>query len=259
MKKRTKQTALKEIDNIISQISEVSKSGRGSEKHIRWWTNTARIIEEIFGAKSRYYLTLSAYTWSERGSRIYYGWDINSEIDASHEQAFQKQLRQAKGLLLAARDELSSSSISDVYKGKNTAPESSMLIKIMSLIDTKLRKLIRNTPTKEKEIQDIFENLLVVTDIEYEREAPSITYSSKKYIPDFSFIKLDLVIEIKLCTSTTTEKALISQINDDILAYQTKFGNIIFIIYDIGQIRDTAKFSQSFESNDKVIIKIVKH
>jgi hypothetical protein len=259
MKKWSKEAALKEIDNIISQISEVSKSGRGSEKHIRWWTNTGRIIEEIFGAKSRYYMTLNSYTWSETGARIYQGWDINAEIAASHEHAFLKQLNQAKGLLLAARDELSSSNISDVYQGKNTAHESSLLIKILSLIDTKLRKLIRIMPNKEKEIQDAFENLLVVADIEYEREAPSITYSSKRYIPDFSFTELDLVIEIKLCTSTTTEKALISQINDDILAYQTKFGNIIFIIYDIGQIRDISRFTQSFENNDKVIIKIVKH
>lgn len=259
MKHWTKATALKELDNLISQIEIVGKSGRGSEQHIRWWTNAGRITEEIFGGKSRYYLTISSYSWSERGARIFQGWDINAEIDASHERAFLNQLFQAKGLLMAAKDELLSSNLEEVYQGKNTAPESSTLIKILSLIDNKLRKLIHETPTKEKSIQDVFENLLITTDIQYERESPSITYSSKKYIPDFSFGKLDLIVEIKLCTNTTTEKALIPQINDDILAYQTKFGNLIFVIYDIGQIRDAYKFSHSFENNDKVIIKIVKH
>jgi hypothetical protein len=259
MKKWTKDSALKEIENLISHIPEVSNSGRGSDIHTRWWANSLRIIEEIFGAKSRYYLTLSSYSWSVTGTRIYHGWDINAEINAAQESEFRKQLKQAQGLLLAAKDELNDSKIEDVYQGKNTASETSQIIKIISLIDNKLRKLVRVIPTKEKEIQDMFENLLIMTDLQYEREGPSITYSSKKYIPDFSISKLDLIIEIKLCTAITTEKGLISQINDDILAYQTKFGNLIFIIYDVGQIRDISKFSKSFENNDRVIIKIIKH
>lgn len=259
MRKWTKESAIKELNNAISQIDAVASLGRGSDQHIRWWTNTSRIVEEIFGRKSTYYLTMSSYTWTETGTRIYRGFDLNSEIDAHNQRVFRDQLKQAKGLLLAAKDHLSSSDLSDVYQGKNTAPESSLLIKILSLIENKLRKVIRNIPDKERIVQDVFENLLISTDIQYERENPSIEYSSKKYIPDFSFHQLDLIVEIKLCTETTKEKSLISQINDDILAYQTKFGNLIFVIYDIGQIRDINKFSHSFENNDKVIIKIVKH
>jgi len=259
MNKKSKENALKELEHIISQIDIVAKSGRGSEQHIRWWTNSLRIVEEIFGLKSSYFNTLSSYSWTETGTRIYRGWDMNSEIEVQNERAYKKQLIQAKGLLLAAIDHLSNSELSDVYQGKNTAPESSMLFKILSLIENKLRKLIREVPNREKNVQDAFENLLISTDILYERENPSIEYSSKKYIPDFSFNQLDLIVEIKLCTETTTEKSLISQINDDILAYQTKFGNLIFLIYDIGQIRDISKFSHSFENTDKVIIKIVKH
>jgi hypothetical protein len=259
MKQWTKKSALMELDNIISQIPSIMISGRGSEEHIRWWANSGRIIEEIFGGKSSYYVTFKAYNWSVKGSRIYPGWDINSEIKAANEEAFQDDLIQAKGLLMAAKDELLSSSITDVYHGKNTVPESSTIIKILSLIDNKLRKLVREKPLKETIIQDIFENLLIATDIPYERESPSISYSSKKYIPDFSFLQLDLIVEVKLCTEITKEKFLIAQINDDILAYQTKFGNIIFIIYDLGQIRDTSRFSKSFENNDKIIIKIIKH
>jgi len=258
MKSWTKENALKALENAIAQIDSVSASGRGSDLHIRWWTNTSRIVGEIFGRKSTYYITISSYTWRETGTRIYPGWDINAEIDAHNESVFRKQLRQAKGLLSAAIDHLETSELSEVYQGKNTAPESSDLIKIISLIDNKLRKIIREIPTKERTIQDAFENLLISTDILYERENPSIEYSSKKYIPDFSFSQLDLIVEIKLCTKTTSEKSLISQINDDILAYQTKFGNLIFVVYDLGQIRDINKFSHSFENNDKVIIKVVK-
>lgn len=259
MKSWTKENALKELDNAINQIDAVAASGRGSDLHIRWWANTLRIVEEIFGRKSTYFLTFSAYTWNIAGTQIYSGFDLNTEIKASQEIAFNEQLVQARGLLFASKDHLESSNITDVYQGKNTAPESSMLIKIISLIDNKLRKIIREIPNKERLIQDAFENLLISTDIPYEREGPSIEYSSKKYIPDFSFNNLDLIVEIKICTETTKEKSLISQINDDILAYQTRFGNIIFIIYDIGQIRDNNKFSHSFENNDKVIIKIHCH
>lgn len=259
MKSWTNENALKELDNAITQINAVAASGRGSDLHIRWWANTLRVVEEIFGRKSRYYLTFSAYTWNITGTQIFPGFDINTEIKASQQIAFREQLVQARGLLLAAKDHLKSSNITDVYQGKNTAPESSMLIKIISLIDNKLRKIIREIPNKERVIQDAFENLLISSDIPYVREGPSIEYSSKKYIPDFSFEKLDLIVEIKLCTESTKEKSLISQINDDILAYQTRFGNLIFIIYDKGQIRDNSKFCHSFENNDKVIIKIVKH
>ncbi|MCK9404668.1 MAG: hypothetical protein M0Q26_14845 [Chitinophagaceae bacterium] len=259
MRQWTKEIAIQELDSLISQIEFVASSGRGSDQHIRWWTNTSRILEEIFGRKSVYYITISSYTWTETGTHIYQGWDINSEVDEHNKQVFLDQLQQSKGLLLAAKDHLIASNIVDVYQGKDTAPESSVIIKILSLIDNKLRKLIREKPDREKVVQDAFENLLILTDIQYERENPSMVYSTKKYIPDFSFPKLDLIVEIKLCTETTTEKQLIPLINDDILAYQTKFGNLIFVVYDIGQIRDATRFSRSFENTDKVIIKIVKH
>jgi len=70
MKKWTKENALKELDNAIKQIENVAASGRGSSAHIRWWTNTSRIVEEIFGRKSSYYLTISSYTWTETGTSL---------------------------------------------------------------------------------------------------------------------------------------------------------------------------------------------
>jgi hypothetical protein len=123
--------------------------------------------------------------------------------------------------------------------------------------ETKLRKLLREEPKLEKEIQDKYEDLLTGADIDYSREFPHIEYSSKQYIPDFSFTEFDLVVELKLCRGD--EKKLIAQLNDDIVAYKTKFTNIIFIIYDLGSIRDVNLFKSSFEKQENVFVQIIKH
>ena len=105
----------------------------------------------------------------------------------------------------------------------------------------------------------MFENLLIGADIPYSREVDSIEYSSKTYTPDFSVQKADLAIEVKLCNRSGREKEIIAEINDDILAYKTKYGNIIFVIYDLGLIRDTERFIKNFEEQEGVFIKVVKH
>ena len=76
--------------------------------------------------------------------------------------------------------------LDSVYEGKDTAPESSAIIRIINIAEQKLRKAIRDRPSGEKEIQDAFENLLIGADIPYSRETESIEYSSKTYTPDFS-------------------------------------------------------------------------
>lgn len=85
-----------------------------------------------------------------------------------------------------------------------------------------------------------------------------IVYSSKSYKPDFLFSKIDTIVEVKLCNSKEVEKDIISQINDDIVAYRTKYSNLIFVVYDVGVIRDQDKFRKSIEAND-VVVRFVKH
>ena len=43
------------------------------------------------------------------------------------------------------------------------------------------------------------------------------------------------------------------------MAYKTKFGNINFVIYDVGMIRDVDRFAAEFVNRDDVLIAIVKH
>ncbi len=79
------------------------------------------------------------------------------------------------------------------------------------------------------------------------------------YIPDFIFSKIDTIVETKLCKTNDKEKAIISEINDDIVAYKTKHCNIVFVVYDIGIIRDQDLFKNSLEASENVIVSIVKH
>lgn len=257
MKNWTKEEALKALDYIIEQINSVKRAGRESQEHMRWLANTLRILEEVFGGNSRYYLTLSKFRWYETGDMIIHGFDLEDQVEYRHDLAFSSRMEQARGLIYAASDQLKDSKIAEVFEGKNTAPETSEIIKIINLGEQKLRKLIRTIPSLESEIQDKFEDLLIANEIEYSKEHPHIEYSSKKYVPDFSFAKIDLAVELKLCKKD--EKLLIAQINDDILAYRTKFKNLLFIIYDLGNIRDIDFFKSSFEKHSDVVIQIIKH
>jgi hypothetical protein len=99
----------------------------------------------------------------------------------------------------------------------------------------------------------------VGADVNYERETDSITYSSKTYKPDFCFVPIDLAVELKLCNREEREKEIIAEINDDILAYKIKYRNLIFVVYDLGHIRDVERFTEAFENNEGVIVRVVKH
>lgn len=62
-----------------------------------------------------------------------------------------------------------------------------------------------------------------------------------------------------MCSREGREKELIEEINDDILAYKTKYGNILFVVYDLGCIRDTERFAATFEQSEGVLVRAVKH
>ncbi len=259
MKKRNKEEALQELDSLISVIDGLTRCDPFSSEHMRWITNVMGFLEEVFGRNARYLLTFHSITWQCKGSHILQSYDPQREIDQVNFNAYIKDLDTARGLLLGAKDELTRSEIADVYKGKDTGPETSGIIKVLSIAENKLRKSIRTKPSNEKEVQDSFENLLIGADVAYSRETVHIEYSAKNYVPDFTCDRLDLAIEIKICNRDGREKAIIAEINDDILAYKTKYGNIIFVVYDISFIRDVEKFCSQFETQTGVLVRVVKH
>lgn len=180
-------------------------------------------------------------------------------VEREHHKAYRRQLDSTRGLLLAARNELERKDLKELYKGKDTGPEASLLMKVINLAQHKLLKTIKDQPQNEEKVQDSLESFLIGAYIPYSRETDSIEYSSKTYTPDFSIEKADLAIEAKICSRSGREKEIIAEINDDILAYKTEYGNIIFIVCDLGLIRDIDRFVKNFEDQEGVIVKVVKH
>lgn len=259
----TKESALKELDALVNEIEPLKQERAFSSAHTRWSHRALRFLSETFGADSTYASNLCGISWGRIGSYMLVGHEaLNPEpaLLRKEQNLYVRQLDYAKGMLQAASDEISAVvDILSLYKGKNTAPEASAIIKVINLAERRLRKVIRAAPTAEKEVQEGFENLLVGAEIDYSREAESFEYSSKSYIPDFTVQKSDLAIEIKLCHRAGREKEIIAEINDDIVAYKTRYGNLMFVVYDCGFIRDIDRFSGHFEMNDNVIVVVVKH
>jgi hypothetical protein len=128
---------------------------------------------------------------------------------------------------------------------------------LVSALQQRLRPMFRKEPADEKEVQEKVEDLLIAREVSYSREKESFQYSSKGYIPDFVLSATRTALEIKLC-KPGREPTIIAQINDDILAYKTQYKNQIFLVYDLGAIRDDAKFRGDLETHGAVVI-VVKH
>lgn len=260
MREWTKAAGLERLDRLIDGVANLRVSTRYSSEHTRWLTGCLGFLEEVFGPSSRFYLSLANLNWHDGGSFVVRGWDPQSEVDRHHHKAYLKALESAMGLLLAARDELEDhEDVSDVYKGRDSATESSQIMRIQSLAERQWRKTVRGTPENEKEVQEAFENLLLGADIDFSREGESIEYSSKTYRPDFTFAQLELAVEIKFCKRSEREKEMIAEINDDILAYRQRFRNLLFLVYDLGFIRDVDAFGGHLEAHDGVLVRVIKH
>jgi len=259
LKTWTKEEALTTLHELANEADHLRGSEAFSTEHTKWQLKCLETLEEVFGRASRYYLSFASLKWHETGSFITEGWDPQAYIAAKHHTAFLRDLGIAKGFLLGAANYLEERELSNVYSAKDTGPEASLIIKILHLAERQLRKVIRTQPESEKLVQDSFENLLIGADIPYGREIDSIEYSSKTYTPDFSLSKIDLAVEIKLCNRSEREKELPEEINDDILAYRTKYQNLLFVIYNLGYIRDVDRFCGSFEDHENVTIRIIKH
>jgi len=259
-----KEAVLEELAELVNEIGKLLGQRRGSADHTQWVLRTMTLIEEVFGRQSKYYNAFAALTWMETGTHMFQGLefleDPQGALERMHQVAYLRQLDTARGVLQAAMDRLHrATQMGDVYEGKDTGPESSAIINVINLAERSLRKAMRDRPSDEKQVQDVFENLLIGAGVPYSREAERIEYSSKTYMPDFVIRKIDLAIELKLCAKSGREKEMIAEINDDILAYRTKYGNLLFVVYDLGFVRDTDRFAGAFEEYPNVVVRVVKH
>jgi hypothetical protein len=256
--------ALHELETLRAAAEALSPARSDDPELVRWRLRVESILEDVFGRNSRYWVHFRSFSWG-RTRLLFDPGDFEPHVTLTtmieHErlELCRSDLERAKGVLSAAVDQLRRKGVEGVYEGKNTAPESSEIIRIISLAERKLRKAIRYDPGDEIQVQDAFESLLLGADIRFSREKEHIEYSSKTYVPDFVCKRLDLAIELKLCARNGREKEIIAEINDDILAYQTRYGNVMFIVYDKGTIRDAERFVESFELHPRVIVRVVKH
>jgi hypothetical protein len=263
LRKWTKEEALETLKGLAAQAESLKSSRVFSTEHTMWLTKCLETLEEVFGEASRYYLSLAAMSWQIPDGTIIepwrHGFDYEAAIDAKRGESFIRHLESAKGLLLAAYNYLEERDLDDVYSARDTKIEANLIMKVLNLAEHQLRKVVRAEPKRETEIQDGFQSLLIGAEIAHARESDKIEYSSKTYVPDFTLPKINLAIEVKLCNRSEREKEIIEEINDDILAYQTKYQNLIFVVYDLSCIRDVDKFTKSFETHQNVTVRVVKH
>lgn len=135
------------------------------------------------------------------------------------------------------------------------------IIAIRSSIKNHLRASFGSKkPINEAEIRDAIENILRISEISTHKEQDRIGYSTGSTIPDLTIEELSLAIEAKLCNRLARVKETIEEINSDITAYQTRYENMLFVVYDLsGNISDVQKYTADFEKNKGVMVEVVKH
>lgn len=138
--------------------------------------------------------------------------------------------------------------------------------RIQSLKDffqANLRRALFSEPEREVEVQNVVEQLLIgrsmVKGVDYDRETGRVKVSIKEVIPDFILPKLGMAIEVKLTKDKSKSKVIVDEINADIMSYGKEYAAILFIVYDIGSIRDEVEFKQDLELTDGVSVIVVKH
>jgi len=256
----TEGEALEQLDAAIQEIRGLEKQHKShTDRHVKWLVNTSYLLDDIFGRNSGIFHNFQRLTYRIKPGTIIEGLDIAAEVDKLNYEAYLSDLEIARGLLQAGIDVIRRKGIKSVYETGDPVKESNLIIHILQMIQSQLRKSIRDKPNNEKMIQDSLETIFNVKEFDFLREKEHIEYSSKAYVPDFTFPSISTIVEVKLCNSQRREKDIISEINDDILAYGTKYSNLIFIVYDIGVIRDKDMFRGSFSKHSNVIVEVIKH
>lgn len=135
---------------------------------------------------------------------------------------------------------------------------------LKNFLQANLRKaVIRSTPEREIDVQDAIEQLLIgrglTKGLDYDRETGRVKVSIKEVVPDFVFPRLELALEVKLAKDKDKSKVIVDEINADIGAYSQGYPFLLFVVYDLGTIRDDVEFKQGLEAADGVAVIVVKH
>lgn len=131
-------------------------------------------------------------------------------------------------------------------------------------LQANLRRSIFDEPKSERDIQNALESLLIgrglVKGTDYQREGGRVKVSIKEVVPDFVLTRLSLAIEVKFSASFNKAKAIVDEINADIQAYQKTYATVLFLVYDMGTIRDEGEFKLGIETREgDVQMVVIKH
>lgn len=131
-----------------------------------------------------------------------------------------------------------------------------------NFLKSRIRSAVFEKPTKEIEVQNIIETLLLGRGLakgtDYDRESGKFEFSGKEYIPDFIIPKMDLCIEVKLLREGKKSK-IIEEISADITAYKKAYNRQLFVVYDLGVIQNEIEFKRDIEMSEGVKVIIIKH
>ena len=240
----------KAIKLLISQVKTFEKNinrtlnDTGTEAHNRYvsfksyaqmYNNLAREAEKILDLPTN---SFTVYYTDKMGTHMNTLWGFQKEIMES--------VVLQVGMLLSYLEN-ATDFVEDEFES------------ISNFIRSKLRASIFSIPSKETEVQNVIESLLIgrnmVKGIDYDRETGKFEFSGKEYIPDFILPKMNLCLEVKLLREGKRSR-IIDEINADITAYSTKYERLLFVVYDLGVIRDEAEFRRDIE-NAGASIKVV--
>ena len=150
----------------------------------------------------------------------------------------------------------------DAILGK--AGSSSEVRSLEDFISSKLRPaMVTGRPESEKDVQNTMEQILIgrgmQKGIDYDRETGRVKHSGKESIPDFIFRSLSLALEIKLIKDKSSISRIVDEINADLVAYGKEYENVMFVVYDNGEIGNVDEFKRDIESLGKSRVLVVKN
>lgn len=136
-------------------------------------------------------------------------------------------------------------------------------VALRDFFQARLRSAIFRVPEKEREVQDAIEQLLIGRGLQkgqdYDREVGRVKISVKESVPDFILLRLGLGVEVKLASAASRVREIVDEINADMAAYSKGYRSLLFIVYDLGHIRDEVEFRHDLESSGNVSVIVVKH
>ena len=134
---------------------------------------------------------------------------------------------------------------------------------LRDFVQSRLRSVIFRTPESERDVQDAIEQLLIGRGMQkgqdYDREVGRVKFSTKEAVPDFIIRKLSLAIEVKFVKSADRSNKIVDEISADIASYSKEYRQLLFLVYDLGHIRDEIEFRHDLESAPNVSVIVIKH